>query len=127
MRHQLKILAATTCLLASSATAQDWSGFYGGLTLSMSNVTADHSFSNLAPSDTASTNTGWPGLFLGYNIQRENFVFGAEIDYQAASGSGSFENLTGITSIGETTLKEQMALRAIVGFSGKLGKADTLF
>ncbi len=127
MSHLVKSVAVALGLLASPASAQDWGGLYGGLTLSMSNVTADHSFSNDAPSDTVTLTDGWPGLFLGYNIQRGNLVFGAELEYQSASGSGSYENYSNITSAGETRLKEQMSLRAIMGYSGRIGRADTLF
>ena len=74
MSHLVKSATVVLGLLASPASAQDWGGLYGGLTLSMSNVTADHSFSNDAPSDTVTLTDGWPGLFLGYNIQRGNLV-----------------------------------------------------
>ncbi len=127
MKHFIAATTLSIFSLSSPLAAQDWSGPYAGINLSSTKLESDHEFSNGAPSDTASASGTVPGLFLGYNLQRGKLVFGAEVELQAGSVSGSFDNASGIGSSGSVKAENQKSVRAIIGFAGKLGTADTLF
>lgn len=92
---------------AVSANAQDWSGLYGGLAAGTGN----------------GTNTNWvgtfdisgsiAGLFVGYNFQNGNLVYGAEL---AASKAG-----IDIDTCGACDYNRFIDVKARVGWSS--GKA----
>lgn len=81
-------------LSSSGAAVPDWSGAYAGLVLS-------HTGFTLKPDDSFGTFSGLPpldvsgGLFgavIGYNWQRDRFVFGVEADIRTGSPSASLTN-----------------------------------
>ena len=127
MKHLIAPIALSVASFSTPLAAQDWSGPYAGISLSSTNLTSEHEFSNGAPTDTAKASGTVPGLFLGYNLQRGKLVFGAEVELQAGSVSGSFDNVSGIGSSGSVKAENQRPIRAILGFAGKVGTADTLF
>ena len=121
------ILSASIAVAPSLASAQDWDGFYGGLTLGYANHDTTHSFSNLAPSGDSSPDGALYGGFVGYSFQSGRTVYGAEMDFEGSSASGSYTNLTGSTSGGQVDLNWQGSLRAVLGYSGNLGSYPALF
>jgi len=68
------LLAAGLSFSAHVATANDWSGFYGGLQIGGSDI--DTSIG--APGDGTSI-----GAFAGYNVQNGPLVYGAELDFDS--------------------------------------------
>jgi outer membrane immunogenic protein len=67
-----------------AAAAQDWTGFYGGLTAGRNVDGVSHGTAGVVVfRDFDDGPTG--GIFGGYNVQRGQFVFGAEASVAAAS------------------------------------------
>lgn len=77
-------LVALLCL-GTSASAQDWSGFYAGGALSYDAITANDLSYGDGPVD---LNGAGLGLFAGYNFQSGNLVYGAELAATKHSGEG---------------------------------------
>jgi outer membrane immunogenic protein len=124
----MKLLTAA-CIMAvpGVAAAQDWNGFYGGLTFGYSVGDANHSFNNGAPSGNSSPDGILGGVFAGYGIQSGNLVYGAEADIDLNNASGSFTNTTGATSAGTTDGVWQGSVRGVLGVAGQFTGKPTLF
>lgn len=120
-------LGLAVSLIPCVATAQDWSGVYGGLTLGYTFHDAKHRFSNGAPSDDSDPDGVLYGGFAGYALQSGQMVYGIEVTAEGSSASGSFTNLSGATSGGKAELNVQGAVRAILGYAGNLGTYPALF
>lgn len=120
-------LSASIAVAPSLASAQDWDGLYGGLTLGYANHDATHSYNNGAPSGDSSPDGALYGGFVGYSFQSGRTVYGAEMDFEGSSASGSYTNLTGATSGGRTDLNWQGTVRAVLGVAGNLGSYPALF
>jgi len=73
------IVAVALALCASAASAQDWSGPYIGASLGQGSGEVGVPPSGL---DTLDSGTVY-GLFAGYNMQRNNMVYGAELAFQS--------------------------------------------
>jgi outer membrane immunogenic protein len=102
---------------APVAVAYDWSGFYVGVQGGYLWGQADHSYSNGAPSDDSDPDGFIGGVHVGYNWQSGSFVYGVEGDFEGGSVDGSFENTTGITSVGTSELNWQGSIRARLGYA----------
>jgi outer membrane immunogenic protein len=77
-----KTLATVVLLLCTSAaTAQDWTGPYLGLSLGRGS--GDFVGSTVPIAGTLESGEVY-GLFAGYNLQRNNVVYGAELAFQSA-------------------------------------------
>lgn len=75
------IAAAALLAAAGSAPAQDWGGFYGGVTAGTDSGEMQY-FVNFGTPDTVEDIDGTRlGLFGGYNIVRGGLVYGGEIGY----------------------------------------------
>lgn len=71
--------------VASAASAQDWAGFYGGLSIATNDGTQDYDFDG----DTDYDLSGQAfGLFAGYNVSSGPLVYGGEL---AFSRGGVYE------------------------------------
>jgi len=129
MQTTIKVLLTTAAFgLAPTLTmAQDWSGGYGGLTFGYSSGAADHSFSNLAPSDNSSPKGVMLGGFVGYSFQSGNLVYGGEIDADLNDASGSYVNTTGSTSAGTTEGIWQASVRGVVGVASQFANKPALY
>ncbi|WP_375254931.1 outer membrane protein [Yoonia sp.] len=121
------VLATALAAVPGLAAAQDWDGFYGGLTLGYAAGDADHSFSNGAPDGNSEPDGALFGGFVGYGYQNGNTVWGGEIDAEASEFSGSFEDTSGFTSAGEIDGEWQGSIRAIFGYASQLGGRPALF
>lgn len=75
-------MAAAVAIAPFAASAQDWTGAYGGITFGGSDIDATvKPLGDLAlEGDGSST-----GLFAGYNYQVGNIVYGAEFDFDATN------------------------------------------
>jgi len=127
------LLATTAIVFATSAYAADmtsappsmigqksvynWSGAYIGLDAGYLWGSADHTFSNGAPSGSSDPDGFIGGAYAGYNWQSGPVVFGIETDFEGASADGSFINNTFATSAGTTSLNWQGSLRARIGYA----------
>ncbi len=129
MLHSSKALLLTVALagIPGLAAAQDWDGFYGGLTIGSATGDADHSFSNGAPDGNSDPDGALFGGFVGYGVQNGNTVWGGEIDIETSDFSGSFEDTSGATSAGEIDGEWQGSIRAVLGYAGQLGGQPALF
>lgn len=72
---RLAIIAFAVLLASPRADAQDWSGFFGGVSIGTSDGTQTSSHVVTPLSGSAA------GLFAGYNLQYGKMVYGAEIAY----------------------------------------------
>jgi outer membrane immunogenic protein len=81
--QKMKKTLALVALMANSvaATAQDWSGGYAGLTVGQGR--GDTFVPSISGTGTLDSGEVY-GLFAGYNLQRNNVVYGAELAYQSA-------------------------------------------
>ncbi|MBZ0122297.1 MAG: outer membrane beta-barrel protein [Roseovarius sp.] len=124
----LRNLAATAAIAAmpAAAGAQDWDGFYGGLTLGYTAHDATHTFSNGAPTGSSDPDGLLYGGFAGYAFQSGNTVYGAEIGFEGSNASGSYANFLGATSSGRTELNWQGTLRGVLGYATGLGSRPAL-
>ena len=116
-------VAVTPCL----ASAQNWDGLYGGVTLGYASHDATHSFSNGAPTGSSDPDGALYGGFVGYAAQSGQMVYGAELDFEGSSASGSFTNTTGATSGGRVEQNWQGSIRGVLGYAGNLGPNPALF
>lgn len=123
-----------TCAVAAlmagvpfSAAAQDWSGFYGGLTTGYLWHDSTHTFSNGAPTGSSDAEGRMLGAFLGYARQSGNMVYGVEMDADITDASGSYVNPAGATSAGGAELNWQGSIRGVLGYSGQMFSTSTLF
>lgn len=64
--------------LSSVAQAQDWSGFYGGLSLGRATADMDYGDDGSVEGDFDGSETT---AFLGYNFQNGSLVYGGELAY----------------------------------------------
>lgn len=71
---------AVLLVSTSAASAQDWSGPYIGA--SVGQGSGDVEVPSLSSFDTLDSDTIY-GLFAGYNMQRNNVVYGAELAFNA--------------------------------------------
>lgn len=125
---QKTLLASTALLFAPvAALAQDWDGWYGGLTVGYGSADAVHTFSNLAPTGDSSPSGGLLGGFIGYSKQVGSVVWGGEVDIEFSDVSGSFINPTGPTSQGVLDSNYQGSIRAVLGFPGQVGNKPALY
>lgn len=129
MQKAMKILLATAALSLTPALgmAQDWDGPYGGLTFGYTFGDAEHSFSNLAPSDNSNPKGVMVGGFLGYTFQSGNMVYGGEIDADLNNATGSYINTTGATSGGTAEGVWQASVRGVVGVAGQFVSKPALY
>lgn len=107
--------------------AQDWDGLYGGLTLGYGFHDTSHSFSNLAPGLNTDPDGLLYGAFLGYAIQNGQTVFGAEVDFEGSTASGTDVNVTGATSGAKMEQNWQGSIRAVLGIAANLGPNPALY
>ncbi|MDA3858631.1 MAG: porin family protein [Roseovarius sp.] len=121
------VLSVSIAVAPCLATAQDWSGLYGGVTAGYAALDAKHRFSNLAPSGNSNPDGALLGGFAGYSIQSGQMVYGAEVDFEGSTASGRYTNLTGATSSGKAELNWQGSVRAVLGYAGNLGTSPALF
>ncbi len=124
---KLLLVSGLSVSLPALATAQDWDGFYGGLTLGYATHDSTSSFSNAAPNSSADPDGLLYGGFLGYAYQSGQTVFGAEVDFEGSNASGSDVNLTGATSGTKAELNWQGSIRGVLGYAGTLGGNPTLY
>lgn len=115
--------------LASPVAAQDWSGIYGGLSLSRTTGGVDQINAGVLESS-FSYSGNQVGAFVGYGIQQGNLVYGGELSF----GNGDISN-NDVTPE-ENYLSGTLDLRGRVGYAtgnllvyGALGwsKADVNF
>lgn len=101
---------AVCATIASGAFAQDWGGFYAGL--SASSGTSEVGGPILGGLTFSGSATA-PGIFVGYNhVLSNNMVLGAELSYEGVDSSIA---LSGGGTIAE--LNSQAMLRARLGFA----------
>jgi outer membrane immunogenic protein len=124
---RLGFLGLTMLLVPGMSAAQEWDGFYGGLSLGYTALDTTHNFSNGAPSGSSDPDGALYGGFAGYGVQTGQLVLGIEANIEGSSASGSFSNSTGITSRGRAELNIQGSIRGILGFAGNLGAYPALF
>ncbi len=96
--------------------ATQWTGFYAGLQSGYVWGDARHSFDNGAPSDNSDPDGFIVGGHVGYNLQSGSTVFGIEADLEGGNVSGSFTNITGMSSHGSVDMDWQGSVRARLGF-----------
>jgi len=122
-------LAATAAIAAlpAMAAAQDWDGFYGGLTLGYTSHDATHSFSNGAPTGGSDPDGLLYGGFAGYAVQSGSIVYGAEIGLEGSNASGTYVNGIGAGSSGKAELNWQGTVRGVLGYATALGTRPSLF
>ena len=116
----VSIAAVTSLFSAAPAQAQsagDWVGPYVGVQAGYEAGSADHSFSNGAPSDDSEPNGFILGGHAGYNWRHQNIVFGVEADIEGGGVEGDFVNTTGIGSAGEVEMNWQASLRGRFGWA----------
>ncbi len=118
------VAAAALC---SPAMAQDWAGFYGGLSVGYGLGDATHSYSNLAPTDNSNPEGALIGGFVGYGVQSGNTVWGGEIDLEFSDYSGSFVNTTGATSQGSIDGNWQGSVRGVLGLASTFAGKPALY
>jgi outer membrane immunogenic protein len=88
----------TVAAAAPMAAVQDWSGLYGGVTLGRAaNGTATYVYSGV-PGDFYDMSGGGAGVFVGYNLQRNALVYGAElaaqsVDYGIEDSDAEYTNM----------------------------------
>jgi len=122
----MRYLAATAAIAAlpAMAVAQDWDGFYGGLTLGYAAHDATHSFSVAAPGGSSDPDGLLYGGFAGYAFQSGNTVYGAEIGFEGSNASGTFVNAI---AGGKAELNWQGTVRGVLGYATMLGTRPALF
>lgn len=107
--------AAVAADVMTPVPAFDWSGGYVGLEGGYAFGSAAHTFSNGAPGGDSQPQGLMGGGFIGYNLQRENFLLGIEADALISGVSGKYNNTSGITSSGSASLKNQEDIRLRLG------------
>lgn len=107
------LLVSAVCM-GTSASAQDWTGFYAGGTLGYESFDINDLTFGDGPVD---ANGAGLGLFAGYNFQSGHMVYGAELQAQKHSGDGDDGDF----------LRPASALHSI-GLRGRIGfaKGNTL-
>lgn len=127
--NTLRKLALTTAVAAlpAAAGAQDWDGFYGGLTLGYASHDANHTFSNGAPPGSSDPDGLLYGGFAGYAFQSGSAVYGAEIGLEGSNASGTYVNGLGVTSSGKSELNWQGTVRGVLGYATAFGTRPALF
>lgn len=111
------ISSAVLALTVSSASAQDWTGFYGGFTLSFAGGSYGGSAStpNFPANQDGSWNGSNFGILGGYNYQSGNMVYGGELAVSGSSVDGSDSCLNpAFACIGE--ISSLASLRGRVGY-----------
>lgn len=127
---KILLSAAITVGLAASATAQgapsvDWSGFYLGNTLSATDGTQDYVNPNFSYDLIGTTALGG---FMGYNIQRNRYVYGAELDITDGGNGLSPVGFPGENHVYFADLKARAGVAVNKAlFYGVLGYSSTRF
>lgn len=121
----MRYLAATAAIAAlpAMAAAQDWDGFYGGLTLGYAAHDATHSFSVAAPGGSSDPDGVLYGGFAGYAFQSGNMVYGAEMGFEGSNASGTFVNAI---AGGKAELNWQGSVRGVLGYATAFGTRPAL-
>ena len=107
MKSALVLLAVTTN--GSSAFAQDWSGSYGGATLSYDAIVLNDVSYGYGPVD---LNGAGFGAFVGHNFQSGNLVYGAELAFAKHRGE-AFDG----SHLQPATALSSASLRGRIGFA----------
>lgn len=82
MQKAFSAVLASSMVFGSAALAQDWSGFYGGLSYNSTSGTYYHYNSGvLSPINTLDIDGSSAGVLAGYNMQSGNMVYGIELAY----------------------------------------------
>ena len=126
-RYKTLIAAATIMAAPCIASAQNWDGLYGGLTIGYAFGDATHTYSNGAPTGNSDPDGFLLGGFGGYGVQSGTTVWALEMDLEYSDYSGSFVNTTGATSSGVVEGKWQGSIRGVLGFDGTLGGKPALY
>ncbi len=121
------LIGLAAVLLPCMATAQDWNGIYGGLSLGYGLHDTNHRFGNMAPSGSSDPDGFLYGGFAGYGYQTGQTVIGVEVNIEGSTASGSYSNFSGISSRGRAELNMQGSIRGILGYAGNLGTRPALF
>ena len=82
------VASAVLALTVSSASAQDWTGFYGGVLLGGAGGSYGNA-TNFPGDGDGSWNGLTYGVMGGYNYQSGNMVYGGELTYSGSSIDGS--------------------------------------
>ncbi len=104
-----------------AATEKDWSGFYGGLSYSATSGAVTENTGGLLTPDLKPSSAA--GLFLGYNMQRGNFVYGGELDYTAFDNTvdgfptASVEDFVELRVRGGYAISDALLLYGFVGYA----------
>ena len=120
-------MSAVLCATPMLVSAQDWDGLYAGATFGYAAHSAEHSFSNLAPTGQSDPEGLLLGGFVGYAWQQGQTVYGAEMDFEGSNATGSFLDTTGSTSGGTADLNWQGSIRGVVGYAAQMGNRPTLY
>lgn len=104
----MALLGATMCV--GAAQAQDWSGFYGGLSIGRGVGDMDYGADGDFEGDFKG---GLNGLFAGYNAQNGNMVYGAEL----AFGNSSISDV----DFPEESYEQTLDLKGRVGYAAGRG------
>lgn len=101
----LKTLALSSTLLLPTMAAADWNGFYLGGSLGFANL-------EFVGDSTVETETHNPfGIFLGYQLQSGEYVYGVEYSVAAAAGA-QFEGIDGDFDVAYGDLKGRLGFDA---------------
>lgn len=76
----LSAVVASALIVSHPSIAQDWSGAYGGIGLSANNGVDTRGFDDI-PTDSFDLSGNQYGLFVGYNFQAGQIVYGGELAY----------------------------------------------
>jgi opacity protein-like surface antigen len=112
------VVAAT----APTAVPQDWSGFYGGVTVGrVMNGTTTYVYSGV-PGDSYDMSGSGAGVFAGYNLQNNAFVYGIELAAQSVSYGAENVSQSEFTSMIDLKLRGGLSVGralpyAFVGYS----------
>lgn len=114
-----KLALCTTLILASSPALADFNGFYVGI--NAGSATGESAYAYQYPGDGTFTHDlegAFYGGYAGYNYQSGAIVYGAEINFNAATGTGVDAIYGAVGSFDEETIIETLAsLRARVGYT----------
>jgi len=111
----LPVAAAPT--YAPAVTPFTWSGIYFGAQGGYGWGSTSQSFSNGAPSGNSDPQGWLGGVYLGYNWQGNNVIFGLEGDFEGADINGSFTRNSGSTSAGSADMNWDASIRGRLGLA----------
>lgn len=117
------VASAFFALTLSSASAQDWTGFYGGVLLGGAGGSYGKSDTVNFPGDGNGSWNGFTyGVLGGYNYQSGNIVYGGELTYSGSSIKGRED----CTNPAFTCIGEISSLASLRGRVGYLARPDTM-